>query len=219
MDKNNSGINSIGGLKRIYLDKKSQIEDRLNEFRCVWNQGDKKIFAELCFCITTPQSKAESCDQIITKLEKTGLLFDSSICKLYPHMKKTRFYKNKSRYIVEARNFFKDNGSIRIKDKINTNDVRSTRDWLVENIKGIGYKEASHFLRNIGFGDNLAILDIHILRNLKRFNVIKDVPKSISKRLYLQIEDKLKLFSENTGIPIAHLDLLFWSMQTGKIFK
>jgi N-glycosylase/DNA lyase len=95
----------------------------------------------------------------------------------------------------------------------------AARDWLVENIKGIGYKEASHFLRNIGFGENLAILDVHILRNLKKVGVIKELPKSITKKRYLNIENKFKKFSDRIKIPMAHLDLLFWSLETGKIFK
>ncbi len=219
MDKNNQPINTIAQLKKFYKLKKSEILSRLKDFSDIWNQDDKKIFAELCFCITTPQSKAESCNEIVTNLEKTGLLFSADTCGLYPHMKKTRFYKNKSRYITEARAFLKDNGCIRIKDKIDTNDIFGTREWLVKNIKGIGYKEASHFLRNIGFGKELAILDVHILRNLKKFKVIKDTPKTLSRKTYLEIEDKLIKFAKNVDIPVAGLDLLFWSMQTGKIFK
>jgi len=38
-------------------------------------------------------------------------------------------------------------------------------EWLVKNLTGLGYKEAGHFLRNIGSG-KIAILDRHILRNL-----------------------------------------------------
>jgi N-glycosylase/DNA lyase len=95
----------------------------------------------------------------------------------------------------------------------------ATRDWLVRNIKGIGYKEASHFLRNIGFGGRLAILDVHILRNLVKFGVLREIPKSLSRGKYIELERKAGRFADKAGIPMDHLDLLFWSEQTGMIFK
>ncbi|MDP2927938.1 MAG: N-glycosylase/DNA lyase [Candidatus Omnitrophota bacterium] len=206
-------------LKKLYKIRRQEILKRLGHFKKVWNKNDKKIFSELCFCILTPQSKAMVCNEIINKLIRNQLLFKGNINNIMPYLKKARFYKNKSKYIIEAREFFKNSDNIRIKDKLDVKNIITTRDWLVENIKGIGYKEASHFLRNIGFGENLAILDIHILKNLKKFGITKKPPKSITKKIYLDIENKFREFSIKIKIPLAHLDLLFWSMETGKIFK
>jgi N-glycosylase/DNA lyase len=114
---------------------------------------------------------------------------------------------------------FSKNENIRVKGELDIQNILKTRTWLVENVKGIGYKEASHFLRNIGFGKDLAILDIHILKNLKKYGVTKDIPKTLTKIKYFEIENKLKIFSEKIRIPMSHLDLLFWSLETGKIFK
>jgi N-glycosylase/DNA lyase len=83
----------------------------------------------------------------------------------------------------------------------------------------MGYKEASHFLRNIGFADDLAILDRHILKNLKIFGIIEEIPKSLSKKKYLEIEEKMRNLANEVNIPVSHLDLLFWSKETGEIFK
>jgi len=80
-------------------------------------------------------------------------------------------------------------------------------------------KEASHFLRNIGLGKDLAILDRHILKNLKEYGVINEIPKSITKKVYIAIEDKMREFSKRINIPMDELDLLFWSKETGIIFK
>jgi N-glycosylase/DNA lyase len=93
------------------------------------------------------------------------------------------------------------------------------REWLVKNVLGLGYKEASHFLRNIGRNDGLAILDRHILRNLKRLGVIKSIPKSISRKYYLDIEQRFSKFAIDLGIALDELDLVFWSMGTGEIRK
>ncbi len=88
----------------------------------------------------------------------------------------------------------------------------------MQNVKGLGYKESSHFLRNIGY-KNLAILDRHILKNLKDLRVIRYIPKSLNKNKYLEIEDKFQNFSKRINISMDELDLLFWSIETGEVFR
>ena len=125
----------------------------------------------------------------------------------------------KSKYIIEAREFFVHDGKIDIKSKLGKGTVDSKREWLVKNVKGLGYKEASHFLRNIGLGFELAILDRHIMKNLMKYGVIDEIPECLSKKCYLFFEEKMKEFSEKVNIPMSDLDLLFWSEETGEIFK
>ena len=92
---------------------------------------------------------------------------------------------------------------------------KEKREFLVDNVSGLGWKEASHFLRNVGY-ENLAILDRHIIKNLKNF---KNIPKALTKSNYLETEKGFKEYSKSIKIPLDHLDLLFWSMETGEIFK
>jgi len=148
-----------------------------------------------------------------------NLLLKGCARKIRPHLKGVRFPNNKARYLIEARKSFRNNNGLNIKSRLDKNDVFATRDWLVRNIKGLGYKEASHFLRNIGLGNNMAILDVHILKNLKEYRVITEIPPSISRKKYLDIESKMRQFSQEVGIPLGELDLLFWSNQTGFVFK
>jgi N-glycosylase/DNA lyase len=68
-------------------------------------------------------------------------------------------------------------------------------------------------------GEDIAILDRHILRNLVRFGVIDKIPVSISKSKYLEIENLMRIFSLKLNIPLSHIDILFWSNETGEIFK
>ena len=101
-------------------------------------------------------------------------------------------------------------------DKIKDN--KEKRNFLVKNDKGLGLKEASHFLRNTGH-ENLAILDRHILKNLVKLKVIDEIPKSLTKKKYFEIEERVLEFAKKVKIPMDHLDLLFWSMETGEVFK
>jgi N-glycosylase/DNA lyase len=213
-------MKDISKLLESYKKKKNEIKKRLQEFKEVLDQTDEKIFAELAFCICTPQTKATSAWDAITALVKNGYLYTRSERMIRPFLNVVRFADNKANYIIEARNLFTTNDKLKIKEKIKSfNDVFKLREWLVENVKGIGMKEASHFLRNIGLGDNLAILDVHILKNLKEYGVIEEVPETLTKKAYLEIEDKMRNFSKLTKIPFDELDLLFWSEETGTIFK
>lgn len=203
-----------------YNRKKRKIRKRLREFSSIYNAKDEDILSELCFCILTPQSKAVYCDEAIKNLRKSGLLFNGNKNAIKTKLKRVRFPNNKTAYLMAARKFFKNGkGPLDIKSKLEANDTFKTRDWLVKNIKGLGYKEASHFLRNIGLGKDMAILDTHILKNLKKYKVIDKVPAAIGKKNYLQLENRMRLFSKKIKIPIEELDLLFWSNQTGFIFK
>lgn len=131
-----------------------------------------------------------------------------------------RFKYKKSKYLVYAREKFSEDGKLVIRSALGKNiNTFKKREWLVNNIKGIGYKEASHFLRNIGFGSDIAILDRHILRTLKSIKVIDEISESLSKEKYLNIEEKMRNFSKDIKIPMDHLDLLFWYREKGEVFK
>jgi len=206
-------------LLNLYSQRKAEIRKRLGDFKELWNREDERIFAELCFCLCTPQSRAESCWKAVSKLMGSGVLLKGKAKDIEGFLANVRFPENKARYIHEAKNSFTVNGRIRIKDKINPDNIKETRAWFLKNVKGLGLKEVNHFLRNIGFGDELAILDRHILKNLVRYNVIETIPKTLTPKKYSDVEEKMKQFSERLGIPLGELDLLFWSKETGKIFK
>jgi N-glycosylase/DNA lyase len=181
---------------------------------------DEEVFAELCFCLLTPQSSAKVCWEAVTALKERTLLLKGRPSELEPLMKSVRFSDSKAKYIVEARDMFSSDGKLQLKSQISSfYNPFELREWLVENVKGLGYKEASHFLRNIGLGEEFAILDRHILRNLNRLGVIPEIPSTITKKRYVEIEEKLRRFAAEIGIPLADLDLLFWSRETGWIFK
>ena len=99
-------------------------------------------------------------------------------------------------------------------------DPLARRDWLVKEkrIKGLGYKEASHYLRNIGL-KGYAILDKHILRSLAELNIIDDPKPPSTRAKYLAVEEKLKSLADRCEIDFDVLDLVLWSMKTGEILK
>jgi len=208
-------------IEAIYNSKRQDIRLRLNEFKKIWKKGTKKeIFAELVFCILTPQANGKACWSAVENMKRKGVLFTGDRSQIIKELSSARFIQKKSAYIVEAREKFLCDNRVSLKSVISKiGDGYEAREWLVQNVKGIGYKEASHFLRNIGFEQNLAILDRHIVRNLQFVGVIKEIPGSLSKGRYFDIEKRMMEFSKAIQIPMSHLDLVMWYKETGEIFK
>ena len=209
-------------VKIIYDGIKDSIEKRLDDFKNIWLTGnDMDIYVELAFCVLTPQSKAKNAWSAISKLRDDFLLLEGSEEEIVEYLNVVRFKNNKAKNLVLLRDkMSSSDGVVAAKQIINSlGDPLEKREWIVENIRGIGYKEASHFLRNVGFGEEIAILDRHILKNLVRLGVIEEVPKTITRKRYMEIEDKMIDYSDKIGIPMDHLDLLLWYLEAGEIFK
>lgn len=200
----------IKELHNEYSIRKLEIILRLQDFKKI---KDDNVFYELCFCILTPQSPGFRADKCIQELKKLDFLHKNVNPK--PILKKKiRFHNNKTEYLLELKQKY-PKVLKKLKKEKNIDELRS---WFLNNIKGYGHKEVAHALRNLGY-ENLAILDRHILKNLKKYNVIKEIPKSLTEKKYKDIENKFKEFSKKVNIPMDHLDLLFWARETGKVFK
>ena len=208
----------VEDLMRLYLPVKLQIEERLQDFARIWETAsDEELFRELVFCLLTPQSKAKTCWRAVQRLDRKCMISQAGPEEITLELVGVRFNQRKGEYICLARSMF---SSMSLGDTLaGFPGAAAAREWLVQNVKGLGYKEASHFLRNIGLGGELAILDRHILKNLALLGVIEEVPASPTKKMYLEIERKMTAFSSQSKIPMAHLDLLLWYKEAGEVFK
>ena len=200
-------------LERLREDPiRETIEKRLDEFREAGRGGEERWFSELCFCILTANYTAHGGIRIQKELGAEGF------CNL-PHPELVarlkqlghRFYNMRGKFIVEAR-------GKNVKKELYGKDQKEMREWLVENVKGLGWKEASHFLRNLGYFD-VAIIDRHIISILQRYGYIKEVPKTLGKRKYLEIEEILDKIAKKARMSQGELDLYLWYMKTGKVLK
>jgi N-glycosylase/DNA lyase len=204
-----------------YSNLKEEIRERMEDFNRIWETRDSySVLRELFFCILTPQSKATTCWGAVEDLTCNDLLFQGSYEEVLGIIGVVRFKYRKASYILEAREkFIRDGENTIIGILEGLGSPLEMREWLVREIKGYGYKEASHFLRNIGLGSDLAILDRHILKNLKKAGTIEEIPTSMTERRYKEIEGSMKVLSKELRIPLAHLDLLLWYREAGSIFK
>ncbi len=200
-------------LHTAFAPRAAAIRQRLDDFKRV---PATEYFYELVYCLLTPQSSAVNAGRAVDALRCAG--FDwkevDAAAILFRKEHYIRFHNTKGKRLAELKAQFPAISQHLSNDSAGP----ELRAWLVRNVKGLGWKEASHFLRNIGHRD-LAILDRHILKHLKKHNVIRSLPKSLAEKHYLSIENKFKGFALHTGISMDELDLLFWSLETGEILK
>jgi N-glycosylase/DNA lyase len=229
----------IAILKKEYLTKKDKIKERLNHFQKFFNEPvswhfsegvmkllpshsneDYRLFEELSFCIFTANTSAEMGMKAVDAVRH--LLINGTPQEMKERLEGIYRFKNlRPSYIEHTRKHLKETIDFKLKKKLlSFQDRIELRDYIALNkdIKGIGYKEASHFLRNIGFL-NYAILDKHIINSLHEFKILNTNDRPTNRKEYLKIEQKLKDFSKDIGINMDDLDLLLWSRKTKKILK
>ncbi len=196
-------------IQEQYQNNKEKLKNRLNDFK---NLSDDGKFKEFMFCILTPQSNAQRCWQAVEQISQLQIIEEQIVSDILKT--KTRFHITKTQRILKAKEEWG-----RLQPYLIPSDIKELRNFIAKTVNGYGMKEASHFLRNIGMSNNkIAILDRHILRNLKNFDLIYE-NKIKSQNKYLEIEDIFLGFAKSVNIPADELDLLWWSIENGEIFK
>jgi N-glycosylase/DNA lyase len=212
---------TVSDIRRAHRERRDEIRDRLREFADVWTEGrDERLWEEMVFCFFTGGCSARmglNSIEAVRSLLKTGTQPEIASALVGSH----RYPNARSKYVVHSRDFLQQHCGMGLKAVLGGfDDPLERRDWLVreKGIKGLGYKEASHFLRNIGLR-GYAILDKHVLRCMAELGIIDD-PKPPNTRVrYLTVEEKLKQLADSVGIDFDEMDLVLWSMKTGKVLK
>ena len=232
-------MNNIEKLKTEYNNKKHKIKERLNQFKIFFNEpyswfyrngelvllavdikDDHRIFEELAFCIFTANTSAEMGAKAVDAVR--NVLINGSADDMTRRLEGIyRFNNVRPAHIIHTRNYLKNSLNFQLKNKIKSfKNKDELRDFFALNkdVKGLGMKEASHFLRNIGF-KGYAILDKHIINSLNEFGVLPTNDKPKNAKEYLETELKFIDFSKQAGIDMDELDLLLWSRKNGRILK
>jgi N-glycosylase/DNA lyase len=212
---------TIEKIRATHRERRQQIRARLAEFREVWTSGtDARLWEELVYCIFTAGASARMGLRSIEAVRP--LLLEGSHEEMAAALAGVHRYPvARPGYIVLTRDYLREDCGMRLRERLEAfRDPLMRRDWLAREprIKGLGYKEASHFLRNVGFG-GYAILDKHILRSLCEVGVIESPQPPATRARYLGVEERLKEFAARVEIDFDELDLVLWSMKTGEILK
>jgi N-glycosylase/DNA lyase len=213
----------IESIRATHKARKKEIRQRLDEFREVWRKGsDARLWEELVFCIFTAGASARMGFRAIEAIRP--LLMDGKREDMTLALQGAgahRFPVERPGYIVVTRSFLQTDCDMALRKKLQSfADPVERRDWLAQEkqVKGLGYKESSHFLRNIGLG-GYAILDKHVMNCLMDLKVVETPKPPGNRTRYLETEERLRLFARDIGIDFDELDLVLWSMKTGEVLK
>jgi N-glycosylase/DNA lyase len=212
---------TIENIVATHKARATDIRQRLAEFEEVWRAGsDERLWEELVFCIFTAGASARMGLRSVEAVR--ALLAAGAHAELAHALTGVHRYPNaRSGYIVVTRDYLHSDCGMRLRERLESfADPHERRDWLARErrVKGLGYKEASHYLRNVGFR-GYAILDKHILRSLFELGVIESPAPPTTRARYLAIEESLRRFAVRLAIDFDELDLVLWSMKTGEILK
>jgi N-glycosylase/DNA lyase len=213
----------VEAIRATHKARKKEIRARLGQFRDVWRKGsDAQLWEELVFCIFTAGASAHMGLRAVEAVRP--LLIDGQREDMTRALKNAgahRFPVERPGYIVVTRNYLREHCDMALRRKLQSfgNSI-DRRDWLAQEkrIKGLGYKESSHFLRNIGFRGH-AILDKHVMSCLVDLGIVETAKPPATRARYLEIEERLRLFARAIRIDFDELDLVLWSMKTGEILK
>ncbi|MBN2336514.1 N-glycosylase/DNA lyase [Candidatus Bathyarchaeota archaeon] len=197
---------------------RKMVEDRVEEFRRVHEMDSQKWYEELVYCLLTAYSSALMGQRCVDALCCGGALMDGSLGDVQTCLvgEGHRFANRRAEYIYDTRGL-----APKIKSIIQGfDDTREARVWLVKNVKGLGWKEASHYLRNVGYF-GLAIVDRHILSNMVEHGLItgEEAKKGLTRKRYHRYEEILDRVAERLGMEPGELDLYLWYRKTGKVLK
>ena len=203
--------------------RRREIKKKLSEFDEVWRKGtDARLWEELAFCIFTAGASARMGLNSVNAVR--SLLLEGEPEEMTLALKEAgahRFPVARPRYIVTTRAYFRAEFDMALRKRLRSfSDPFERRDWLAQEkqIKGLGYKEASHFLRNIGVKGH-AILDKHVMKCLAEVGVVDSSKPPTNRKRYLEVEQQLLQFSKDIKVNCDELDLVLWSMKTGEILK
>jgi len=214
---------TIERVRATHRARRKEIRARLAEFEQIWLQGsDERLWEELVFCIFTAGASARmglrSIEAVRTLLaEGESAEMSRALIAAGAH----RFPNARPGYVVVTREYLREHCGMRLRQQLlSFDDPIERRDWLAREprIKGLGYKEASHFLRNVGL-KGYGILDKHVLRCLEDLGVLDSRRPPTNRNGYLEKEEQLRRFAHDVRINFEELDLVLWSIKTGEILK
>ncbi len=204
------------------------IEERIKANK-VRRWGEYDLRKELVSCILGSQVRYEMAAAATANLISAGLLDDAHwIClkdedfenrildvltgKIggLPYKGSYRFPKARSKQLAQVRNAV---ARVPLSIRLECSKIsKHLRKGLVNSIPGLGPKQASMFLRNIGRSYDLAILDTHVLRFMHMQELLPIEQASIGTINGYEKAEAIAIgYANSIGHPAGYLDLAIWA--------
>lgn len=220
------------------IDLHSRLADSFMRNRKWDAMSEDELWEELCLCILSsnvPYELAKSAffhlrDVLLLRRrwltqssDSSGKIAQELSRQIYLPKKKNgdyrkyRFPKIRAENVMSAAKTLYVRNSGLFKVLKNANSEHEARKFLVKNIAGVGMKEASHFLRNIGYSESLAIIDSHVVAFLKEIEALPQVKiRSITPQIYMKLERILQDLCNCLDVSLSTFDMAIWHYMRGK---
>jgi len=211
----------------------SRCLEQNNTHRPKWDaMNENDLWRELVACILGSRVRFDVAHAAIERMDKAGLFSsahrflrsdeyehdilrvlaatgkageDSGLQGRYP------FPRLRAKQIrTAAGTLYADGGTIR-RLLQEAHDMREVRRRLSADVAGLGPKQASLFLRNVGYAIHVAVLDIHVLTYMNWIGLTPSLLKTIrTVRQYEMLEDAFVEHSCSAGFPPSLYDVAVW---------
>lgn len=176
----------------------------------------KELWASMSFCILSSNVRLDAANKAHRAIHEKPSLFtrghdtEALETRIQNRLVHTgyRFHKTKAVQLAKSWVALRDNHTKLVELFSTANDVFIIREYVISTFSGIGIKQASMFLRDIGATCELAIIDTHIRRFLAAH--VRDFNPSI-KREYLLAESWLGELAHFHACSVAAVDLAIWA--------
>lgn len=202
------------------------IERRMHEIEPVDLSNEFELRNELVACLMSSQVRAESAEQAMQRLHGADLLsderwrskdpqFEQDVASALSNLrsaqrgKSYRFPALRARQLDKLRTVLQ-NRPLRTRTALR-GGISAMRAELTGELPGIGPKQASMFMRNVGISYDIAILDVHVLAFFNRLGLLTiDTARIGTLRHYEAAEDVAKTYAEARGFRTGLLDWAIW---------
>ncbi|REJ78732.1 MAG: hypothetical protein DWQ47_04605 [Acidobacteria bacterium] len=189
---------------------------------------EDNLWRELVACILGSRVRFEAAHSALERMERRRLFSESrrSTCfqkyeqdvmealsepETPDEPNRYPFFRVRSNQIRKAAERLYENGDTLRSFLEGSRDIREARRRLSLEVSGLGPKQASLFLRNIGYTAHVAVLDIHVLTYMNWVGLTEAPIKSVSTvRKYEALEDAFIEHAYSFGYPPDHFDLAVW---------
>jgi len=187
---------------------------------------ERSLWWELSCCLLSSQVPFDLAVAAADRIDTEGLLWTQTGCAAsfandieallrYPfevdgRMRHYRFPTSRGRQLAETHSrvtsCFGSLGGLLSRYA----DANDARQWLVAHSPGIGPKQASMFLRNIGHSYDLAVLDRHVATYMSALGI--EMPGRIASGLtgYMRREQALRSHAKDLGLSVGLMDWAIW---------
>lgn len=199
-----------------------------------WNlRTEEELLHEACVCMFSSQMVFEVAEAASEQIRDRGLLLvsrykgsgaeyaqclraalseplaierDGKVRHVRP-----RFRNRLASLLATTLTTMRDQGQSLRKILFSAGSAREAREILVKQVWGFGPKQASLFLRRVGYSAQLAVLDTHILDYLRLARGIDPKPSALSRLpSYEQIEAEFQRVAADFGHSVGCVDLAMW---------